>query len=174
MMAGAAAALVAAGAARAVGPREAPAAARATGDGAGAGVDLKVASDVRRGSLRFSGIDYGKSDRLGHAWLVLHYQETGPCDEGDIRCGIEDRPVEVKVPGLAYDAAAKQVVFQEAGAEPVVCAKVRHRGFPWYEDTFDATGSCAVHLVKVDRLVDDGFGGQRDRREEVHFAVQRR
>ena len=34
-----------------------------------------------------------------------------------------------------------------------------------------ATGKCTYRLVKVDRLVDDGFGGRKDRREEVHFVV---
>ncbi len=169
MMVGAAAVLMAVGSAGAVEQVEAPAAAVGM---KGVGADLKVADDVKSGSLRLSRIDYGTSDRLGRAWLVLHYEETWPCEEGGTRCGT-DTSVQVKVPGLAYDAAAKQVVFSGSGSEPVVCAKVRHRGFPWFRDSFDATGNCAYHLVKVDRLVDDGFGGQRDRREEVHFDVRR-
>jgi hypothetical protein len=28
-------------------------------------------------------------------------------------------------------------------------------------------------LEPIDRLVDDSFGGRRDRREEVHFDVRR-
>ncbi len=168
MTAGAAAALMAAGTVRAAQRAEVP---RADGMGAAA-VDLKVADDVKNGGLRLSRIDYGKSDRLGHAWLVLHYEQSEPCEEGDSGNCNMDVPVQVKVPGLAYDAAARQVVFSGSGSEPVVCATVRHRGFPWFQDSFDATGSCAYHLVKVDHFVDDGFAGRRDRREEVHFSVR--
>ena len=52
--------------------------------------------------MRLSRIDYGKSDRLDGAWLVLHYEDSGPCgDGGDSGCGLETY-VQVKVPGLAY------------------------------------------------------------------------
>jgi hypothetical protein len=169
MTIGAAVALLAVESAGAVEPVEAPVAALGMN---GVGTDLKVADDARTGSLRLSRIDYGTSERLGRAWLVLHYEDTRPCEEGETRCGT-DAPVPVKVPGLAYDAAAGQVVFSASGSEPVVCASVRHRGFPWFRDSVDATGNCTYHLVKVDRLVDDGFGGRRDRREEVHFDVRR-
>jgi hypothetical protein len=158
---------MAVGPAGAVEPVGVPAAA---GRMKGAGTDLKVADDVKSGSMRLSGIGYGTSDRLGRARLVLHYEDAFPCEDGETHCGM-DRPVQV--PGFAHDAAARKVVFNESGSEPVVCANVRHRGFPWFRDAFDATGNCAYHLVKVDRLVDDGFGGRRDRREEVHFDVRR-
>lgn len=171
MIIGAASALVAVGSVRAVewvDSTKAGVGMKATS------VDLKVADDVKNGTLRLSRIDYGKSDRLGHAWLVLHYEDSGPCEQGGDSGGCNtDTTVQVKVPGLAYNAALKQVVFNESGAEPVVCATVQHRGFPWFQDSFDSTGSCTYHLVKVDRFVDDGFDGQRDRRVEVHFAVQK-
>ena len=51
------------------------------------------------------------------------------------------------------------------GAEPVVCA-VGKRG-----SELSATGKCTTRLVKVDRLVDNGLDGRRDRREEIHFTV---
>ena len=156
MVAASAAVLITAGSARAV---DRPAGAAASQ------VDLKIADDVWTGTGRFSGIDYAASDRFRRAWLVLHYQSEGPCLESDGECEIDD-PVQVSVPGLSYDPAAKQVVFEREGSEPVVCANLRNgRG------DISTTGKCTYRLVKVDRLLDDGFAGRKDRREEVHFAV---
>jgi hypothetical protein len=158
MMAASAAAMMASGGARAT---EAP--------GGPARVDLKIADDARNGDGLFSGVDYAKSDRFGRAWLVLHYRSQGPCQDSDGQCDV-DTPLQVSVPGLGYDAGAKQVVFRGDGAEPVVCA-TRHRGFLGAE-SLAPTGRCTTRLVKIDRVVDDGFAGRRERRDEVHFAVQ--
>ncbi len=94
MMVRAATVLMAVGSAGAVERVEAP----ATGVGMkGAETDLKVPDDVKIGSLRLSRIDYGTSDQLGRAWLVLHYEDTTPCEEGEIRCGT-DTHVQVNEP----------------------------------------------------------------------------
>ncbi len=155
VMAGGAAVLMAAGSARAV----------ERVDGAGSGpVDLKIAEDVTNGDGRFSGLDYAKSDSFRRAWLVLHYRSQAQCQDSDGQCEA-DAPVPVSVPGLSYDPTAKQVVYDRPGADPVVCANVRKGS------SLAATGKCTYRIVKVDRLVDDGFGGRKDRREEVHFAV---
>jgi hypothetical protein len=163
MVAVSAAVLMAAGTASAV-ERDAAAAA------APGPVDLKIADDTRSGSGRFSGLDYEKSDRFGRAWVVLHYASRGPCPGSEGECDL-DEPVPVSVPGLAYDPAARQVVYERAGAAPVVCASVRRSGFLGLGEALAATGNCTTRLVKVDRLLDDGFDGQRDRREEIHFAI---
>lgn len=164
MVAGSAAVMIAAGSAGAVERMEGAAAAP---------VDLRIAEDVWNGQGRFSGIDYATSDRFRRAWLVLHYRSQGPCMDSDGQCDA-DAPVEVNVPGLTYDPAAKQVVYERAGAEPVVCANARSGGFPWFRESLAATGKCNYRLVKVDRFLDDGFAGRKDRREEVHFAIQSR
>ncbi len=133
-------------------------------------VDLKVADDVTSGPGSFSGIGYATSERFGRAWVVLHYKYQGSCPEADGMCEL-DAPVNVSVPGLGYDASAKQVVYQAPGADPVVCASVRHHGFPFFSDSLDATGACTYRLEKVDRVLDDGFAGRRDRREEIYFSI---
>ena len=139
--------------------------------GKAAAVDVKVADDAWNGGGRFSGVDYGTSERLGRAWLVLHYRFFGPCGAADGWCEL-DAPVEVAVPGLSYDVAQRRIVFRDAGAEPVVCADVKlHGGFLGFGDKIAPTGRCTVRGVRVDRIVDDGFEGRRDRREELHFAV---
>jgi hypothetical protein len=155
-----AAAVLTAGAARAVERME----------GAGA-VDVRIADDVRNGEGRFSGIDYAKSDRFRRAWLVLHYGYKAPCQGSEGECEV-DAPLQVAVPGLTYDPATKQVVYQRDGMDPVTCATVRSGGILSPRESLAATGRCTYRLVKVDRLVDDGFDGRRDRREEVHFAVR--
>jgi hypothetical protein len=157
---GSAAALIVAGSARAVEQL----------DGAPADtVDLKLADDVRDEGGRFSGIDYATSDRFRRAWLVLHYRRQDQCQDSEGRCEV-DAPVPVTVRGLSYDPAAKQVVYERPGAAPVVCATVRHGKLPELGRS-GAHDKCTYRLVKVDRLVDDGFAGRKDRREEVHFEV---
>ncbi len=154
MMAGCAAVLMGAGSARAAAP-----------------VDLKIADDVNNREGRFSGFDYAKSDQFRRAWLVLHYRFQGPCQASDGQCEL-DAPLQVSVPGLTYDPTAKQVVYERDGAEPVTCASVGSGGFLNSGESLVATGKCSFRLVKVDRFLDDGFAGRKDRREEVHFAVQ--
>lgn len=156
-MAAASATLIAVGSARA---------AERTGVAA-APVDVKVADDARSGAGLFSGAGYGTSDRFGRAWLVLHYQVEAACLAAEGTCE-QDAPVAVAVPGLAYDAAARRVTYERPGADPVVCATTRHHAFG---EALDPTGACVVRLEKVDRVVDDGFDGRRDRRDEVHFVV---
>ena len=142
-------------------------------DVAAGAVDLKLADDAQNGEGRFSGLEYEKSDRFGRAWLVLHYRFQAPCRDSDGECEL-DAPLRVSVPGLSYDPAGKRVVYERVGAEPVVCATVRKSGFPTFAESFAETGKCTTRLVKVDRDVDDGFAGQRDRREEVHFGIAAR
>ncbi len=133
-------------------------------------VDLKVADDAGSNPGTFTGIGYGTNARLGRAWLVLHYRVEGSCPTADGICE-QDAPVNVSVPGLAYDAAARRVVYRAPGAEPVICASVRRHGFPFGGESLEPTGACSYRLEKVDRFVDDGFSGRTDRREEIHFAV---
>ena len=157
-MAAAGAALVAVGSARAM---------ERTDSAAAAPVDLKVADDVRSGPGVFSGVGYGTSERFGRAWLVLQYRVERTCAAADGLC-VEDAPVAVNVPGLVWDAAARRVTFERPGAEPVVCASMRHH---WLGARLEPTGACTIRIEKVDRVVDDGFDGRRDRRDEVHFAI---
>ena len=157
MAAGSAAALISVGSARAV----------ERTDAAAAQVDLEVGDVARSGPGVFSGAGYGTSERFGRAWVVLHYTVQAPCPSADGLCE-EDAPVNVSVPGLAWDAAGRRVTFRQPGADPVVCASTRRH---WLGASLEPTGACTIRLEKVDRLVDDGFSGRRDRREEVHFSV---
>ena len=164
MMAAGAVVLMAAGVARGL---------ERSADVAAGAVDVKLADDVQNGEGRFSGLEYEKSDRFGRAWLVLHYRFQAPCRGSEGECE-QDAPLRVSVPGLTWDRAGKRVVYERAGAEPVVCATVRKRGFPTFAESLAETGECTYRLVKVDRELDDGFAGQRDRREEVHFGIAAR
>ena len=136
--------------------------------------DVKVADDAWNGAGRYSGMDYGTDARLGRAWVVLHFRHAAPCPASDGECEA-DAPVQAAVPGLSYDAAARQIVYRVEGAAPVVCADVRPHGkFLGVGDAISGTGRCTVRVVPVDRVVDDGFAGRRDRRDELHFEVKSR
>ena len=106
---------------------------------------------MRSGPGRLSGVEYAKSDRFGRAWLVLHYRYQAPCRDADGECEL-DAPLEVSVPGLTYDAASKQVVYERSGAEPVACAKVQGGGFLKPGGSLAETGKCSfsARLVRTD------------------------
>jgi hypothetical protein len=136
--------------------------------------DVKVADDAWNGAGRYSGMDYGTDARLGRAWVVLHFRHAAPCPASDGECEA-DAPVQAAVPGLSYDTAARRIVWRVVGAAPVVCADVHPHGkLLGIGDAVAGTGRCTVRVVPVDRVVDDGFAGRRDRRDELHFEVTSR
>ena len=139
---------------------------------AAARADVKVAEDAWKEGGRFSRLEYGISERLERAWLVLHFTSRGPCRGSDGECELDDA-VRVRVPGLTYDPATREVQFREDGASLAVCANVvRHRFlFSW--DTVEATGQCEDRIVAVHAFVDDGFAGREADREEIHFGPRR-
>ncbi|HET9594425.1 MAG TPA: hypothetical protein VFP65_02540 [Anaeromyxobacteraceae bacterium] len=132
--------------------------------------EVKVADDVWNGSARFSGLDYGVNEQSHRAWLVLHFLDDGPCRDSDGRCEI-DEPVRVAVPGLTYDPATRRVLYGEGTDAQQTCANVVHHTFLGSRDTVEPTGNCGHRVVKVDRVVDDGFDGRKDKRAEVLFGA---
>jgi hypothetical protein len=132
--------------------------------------EVKVADDVWNGSALFSGLDYGVSERFHRAWLVLHFLDDGPCRDSDGRCQI-DESVRVAVPGLTYDPATRRVIYGEGTDAAQTCANVVRHTFLWSWDSVEPTGNCGHRVVRVDRLLDDGFDGRKDRRAEVLFGA---
>ena len=140
----------------------------AVGVAGGARAQVKVADSVANGEALFSGLDYGVSDRFDRAWLVLHYTFDAPCNGADGECTF-DRPINVHVPGLAYDEAAGQVVYRADGADPVVCATVSRHGDA---DDVKPTGRCGTRLQAYRRTVDDGYAGRVERGQAILFGVK--
>lgn len=138
------------------------------GAAATARAEVKVADDVWNGAGRFSRMDYGISERLDRAWLVLHYTSRGPCPGTDGECEV-DEPLRVRVPGLTYDPATKQVVYREADAAPLTCANVVQHRFIRSWQTIDATGQCTFRIARADSFVDDGYDGRTDERTAIYF-----
>jgi hypothetical protein len=130
---------------------------------------VKVADDDRNGEGLFSRLDYGVSERLDRAWLVLHFTHRAPCRDVDGECEFDD-PLPVHVPGLTYEPSRKQIVYREGSGAPLVCAQVVHHSFIWSWETVDPTGSCGYRIADVDRFVDDGYAGRQDRRKEILFG----
>jgi len=143
----------------------------AVGMASAARADVEVANDDRHGEGQFSGLDYGVSERFDRAWLVLHFTYRAPCRDQDGDCDFDD-PVRARVPGLTYERSTRRVLYQEEGAAPVPCAQVVTHHFIASWDTIDATGQCAYRVVHVDRFVDDGFEGRRDKRKEIRFGAK--
>ncbi len=130
-------------------------------------------ADVPADGASLSSIEYGVSARLDRAWLVLHFTERGACQTSEGGECDTDRPVRVRVPGLTYDPATRQVLFQEEGAAPVTCAKVvPHRVLLRWESV-DPTGQCVYRSEVRKARVDDGFEGRAERRDTVYFGARR-
>ncbi len=133
--------------------------------------DVEVASDDRHAEGQFSGLDYAVSERFDRAWPVLHFTFRAPCLDHDGDCDFDD-PVRARVPGLTYERSTRRVLYQEDGAAPVPCAQVVTHHFIVRWETIDATGQCTYRVIDVDRFVDDGFEGRRDKRKEIHFGAK--
>jgi hypothetical protein len=138
--------------------------------GAHARAEVKVADDVSGWGFRFSSLEYGVSERLGRAWLVLRFTDDGLCRYSDAPCP-PDMLVRATVPGLTYAPSTKEVVYRDGSEEPLVCAQAVRHSFIVSWETVEATGQCGYHVVGVDRFVDDGFEGRTDKHKEIWFGA---
>jgi hypothetical protein len=138
--------------------------------GASARADVKVADDAPARDFRLSSLDYGVSEQFGRAWLVLHYTDDDLCQESDAPCLLDD-PIRATVPGLTYAPSTRQVLYREGSEEPLVCAQGVRHSFIGSWETVEPTGQCDYRVVKVDRFVDDGFEGRKEKHEEIWFGA---
>ena len=141
--------------------------------GADGRAEVKVADDASARDSRLSSLDYGVSEQLGRAWLVLHYTDDGLCRESDAPCLLDDT-IRATVPGLTYAPSTRQVLYREGSAEPLVCAQVVRHAFIASWETVEPTGQCDYRVVEVDRFIDDGFGGRKEKHEEIRFGAASR
>jgi hypothetical protein len=140
--------------------------------GAGpARADVDVGDDAWNGPGRLSRLEYGIDERLGRAWLVQHFTYSGPCRGSEDACEL-DAPVRLRMPGLTYDPARRQVLYSDGEGAPAICATVVKHRFLWSWETVEATGRCGYRTVNVDAFDDDGFGGREVHREEVRFGAR--
>ena len=137
---------------------------------ASARADVKVADDTSAWGRSYSSLEYGVSEQLGRAWLVLSFSDDGLCRGSDVPC-LPDIPVRATVPGLTYAPSTKQVLYREGSGEPLVCAQVVRHSFIASWETVEATGQCGSHVMKVERVVDDGFDGKREKHNEIWFGA---
>lgn len=140
---------------------------------ANARADVKVANETSAWGRTFSSVEYGVSEQLGRAWLVLRFTDDGLCRSSDVPC-LPDIPVRAIVPGLTYSPSTKQVLYREGSEEPVVCAQVVRHSFIASWETLEPTGQCGSHVIEVERFVDDGFEGTKDKHDEIWFGAASR
>lgn len=99
---------------------------------------------------------------LGRAWVELERwsQLTESYDYNRI-----------SVPGLSYDAEARQVVFESNGKR-VACANVKPAGrWIFRHDRLDLTGNCRLSLSRATLPVDDGFLVYKVPHLKLHLQV---
>ncbi len=96
-----------------------------------------------------AGIDFGANQELDRAWVILHYLYRASCPTSDGDCEFVD-DVRVRVPGLAYDPATRQITYTDGSRAPVVCANV-------VGTSVKATDNCSYRVEKRTTAVDDGF-----------------
>ncbi len=81
-------------------------------------------------------------------------------------------PTVEQIPGLDYDAAAHEVVYQANGRR-TVCADVQeHKGFFGEHLKIKNTGACTVTAQDVKHAEDDGWAIQRFRAIDTYFEVR--
>jgi hypothetical protein len=137
---------------------------------ANARAGVKVANDTSELGRSFSSMEYGVSEQLGRAWLVLSFTDDGLCRGSDAPC-LPDVPVRAAVPGLTYAPSTKQVLYREGSEEPLVCARVVRHSFIASRETLEPTGQCGYRVIDVERFVDDGFEGRKEKRHEIWFGA---
>lgn len=135
-----------------------------------ASAEVKVADEASAWDRRLSSLEYGVSEQLGRAWLVLNFSDDGLCRASDVPC-LPDLPVRKTVPGLTYSPSTRQVLYREGSEEPVVCAHVVRHSFIASWETVEATGRCGYRVVEVERVVDDGFDGRKEKHGEIRFGA---
>lgn len=87
------------------------------------------------------------NSELGRAWVEVigHYSDPDSLDD----------VTRVKVEGLSYNQATKQIIFTENGSE-VVCANIKiTRVFK--DEVIKPTGACRFEARTIKVKVDDGF-----------------
>lgn len=98
---------------------------------------------------------------LGRAWVEVdfYYPHSESSDH-----------YRIAVPGLSYDTAKAEVIFQEDGRR-VVCATVAEKGWWIFKhDQVKATGACELSHRYVKIPVDNGFTIEHVEQFEVHFT----
>lgn len=97
---------------------------------------------------------------LGRAWVEVDFYYSLSESSDHYR---------IAVPGLSYDKAKGEVVFQE-GDKRVVCATVTPKGWGIFKhDQVKATGACELSHRYVKIPVDNGFTIEHVEQFEVHF-----
>ena len=97
---------------------------------------------------------------LGRAWVEVDFYYSLSESSDHYR---------IAVPGLSYDKASNQVVFQE-GDKRVVCANVTRKGWGIFKhDRVEPTGACELSHRYVKIPVDNGFTIEHVEQFEVHF-----
>ena len=103
---------------------------------------------------------FGINPELGRAWVEIQvYHDPTELNE----------TYRVPVPGLRYDKASQQVVYEAEGRK-VVCANVRETGgWIFKNQRVEPTGDCELTRRYAKVPIDDGFAVDVIEHFEVHF-----
>jgi hypothetical protein len=89
------------------------------------------------------------------AWVELTYTEiVSPFSDRTP----DEETRRVKLPGLKYDPASKEISLSSAAGE-IVCARLTERGFPFRYEAAELTEACSFNVENTTMEVtrDDGF-----------------
>ena len=124
-----------------------------------------VLIDREAAGLQITGLHYRVNPALGRAWALVETYESSVSGGDEADPSGETR---VQVPGLAYDAAAGQIVFA-AETGKVVCANVVSKP---RKLLITATGACGFHTAAGSVVTDDGFEMHTVRTVDVFFDTK--
>jgi len=130
-----------------------------------------INSPTNREPVSLSSFHFEVNPETGRARVVADYTYPdeliyGPND--DVR---GPRSTVAQIPGLAYDAAAHEVVYDSNGTR-TVCATVSQKGGLFgHHLKIRNTGACTVTASVTDHSEDDGWSIHRFRAIDTYFEV---
>jgi len=92
---------------------------------------------------------------LGNSWveISIHAPPPGARDSAG-----EARIIKKHIPGLKYDFGKREIVLDQNGHSPIVCAKLVKRSFLFItRDAIETTGNCNLSASLAPGTQDDGF-----------------
>jgi len=81
-------------------------------------------------------------------------------------------PTVKQIPGLDYDEAAHEIVYQANGKRTVCADVLQHKGLFGQHLKIKNTGACTVTAEDVKHAEDDGWAIQRFRAIDTYFEVR--
>jgi hypothetical protein len=131
-----------------------------------------INSPTNREPVSMAGYHFEVNEETGRARVVVDYTYPdeliyGPNDDAG-----GPQSTFAQLPGLKYDAAAHEVVYDSHGTRDVCATVHERRGLFGRHLTVKSTGACTVFAVVANHAEDDGWSIHRFRALDAYFEAR--